>query len=39
LAEEIALTFALGDVRDALVPAALGWGGHNKVFRLEKATG
>ncbi len=39
LAEEIALTFALGDVRDDLVPAALGWGGHNKVFRLETATG
>ncbi len=39
LAEEIAVTFALGDVLGELEPAALGWGGHNTVFRLETATG
>jgi Ser/Thr protein kinase RdoA (MazF antagonist) len=39
LANEIARTFALGDVRDDLVPAALGWGGHNRIFKLETTTG
>jgi Ser/Thr protein kinase RdoA (MazF antagonist) len=39
LAAEIAVTFALGKVHEPLVPAAVGWGGHNKVFRLETRSG
>lgn len=39
LAAQIASTFELGRVRGSLVLAALGWGGHNKVFRLETADG
>jgi len=39
IAEEIARTFGLGEVREDLALAALGWGGHNKVFRLETTAG
>ncbi len=39
VAEEIARTFGLGEVREDLILAALGWGGRNKVFPLETTTG
>lgn len=39
LSERLAQAFALGAVRQPLVRAASGWGGHNQVFRLETASG
>lgn len=39
LSAEIAATFSLGGVEQPLILVAEGWGGHNRMFRLETTGG